>query len=275
MPGALGRRGTALLHRLAGAEPARALALVGKARRLRPGSPFLAQAEAILVARARGWAAAEPLFSAPAARRAPDAAAGLLRDRPAPAAGLALPARERPADLDPATAARLVVYTTAFGAEPDPVPILAPPAGLRFVCLTDRPLDAAGWEALLPPRGAPADPATRRRLVPHPPGPRAGRGGAGGRGLALSRVPTAGWSATSHTLLLRWCLAARARALAPPGTAIDWQDLAEARLIPGASAPAAVLAQARGLRGARAAARPRRLGRRHDLAPAHAGRWRR
>ena len=159
VPGTLGRRGTALLGRLGGAEPARALALVEQARRLRPGSPFLAQAAAILVARARGWAAAEPLFAAPAARRTRNAAAGLLRHRPAPAAELALPARERPADLDPETAAGLVVYTTAFGDEPDPAPVFGTPAGLRFVCLTDRPLEAPGWEALLPPRGVPAGPA--------------------------------------------------------------------------------------------------------------------
>ena len=216
-----------------------------RAQRLRPGSAFLAQALAILTARTRGWTAAAPLFAAPAATRTPGAAVSLLRGRPAPAAALALPAPERPADLDPAAAAALVVYTTAFGDEPDPAPVFVPVPGLRFVCLTDRPLDVAGWEALPPAPGAPDPDVDPRRtaawcrirpdlaLAEAAPAARA----------SLYLGPDRWLVGNLNTLLLRWCLP-HDLALWRHPHGIDWQDLAEHALVTGTPAAAAVIAQA-------------------------------
>ena len=215
----------------------------------RPSSPRRRRSS---TARARGWAAAAPLFAAPAARRAPGAAAALLRGRPAPAAGArAARRRERPADLDPETAAALVVYTTAFGAEPDPAPVFA---GIRrpALRLPHRPAARRGrlggaaaaararptGPGRAPPPGAASAPISRwpRRR----PGPRPRSTSRSDRWLV----------GNLHTLLLRWCLP-HDLALWRHPTGIDWQDLAEARLITGAPAAGAVIAQAEGLRGAR------------------------
>ena len=114
----------------------------GRAQRLRPGSAFLAQALAILTARARGWAAAAPLFAAPAATRTPGAAASLLRGRPAPAAALALPARARPPVSIPRRRyARRLHHRLRD--EPDPAPVFAGLPGLRFA-LPHRPAPRRG-----------------------------------------------------------------------------------------------------------------------------------
>ena len=251
LPGALGGRGAALLHRLGMAEPARALALVTRARRLAPRSAFLARAAAILTARAEGWAAARPLFEAAGGEAAGrEVGASLLRGRWAPAAALALPAA-RPAEFDPAepgstVASGLVVYTTALGDEPPPAPVFAGPPGLRLVCLTDRPLDVPGWEALLPPAEAGAAGASAWCRI-HP-------------ALALAEAaPEAGASlylrpdrwlvGNLHTLLARWCLPQELALWRHPD-GIDWQDLAEARLLGGfdpAVADQAGEAEARGL----------------------------
>lgn len=253
LPGALGGRGAALLHRLGMAEPARALALVTRARRLAPRSAFLARAAAILTARAEGWAAARPLFEAAGGEAAGrEVGASLLRGRWAPAAALALPAA-RPAEFDPAepgstVASGLVVYTTALGDEPPPAPVFAGPPGLRLVCLTDRPLDVPGWEALLPPAEA---------------GDGAGGASAWCRihpALALAEAapearaslylrPDRWLVGNLHTLLARWCLPQELALWRHPD-GIDWQDLAEARLLGGfdpAVADQAGEAEARGL----------------------------
>ena len=268
VPAAIGRCSTAMLHWLAGADPARALGLVRRAQRLRPGSAFLAQARAILTARTHGWTAAAPLFAAPAATRMPGAAVSLLRDRPAPAAALALPARERPTHLDPVAAAALVVYTTAFGDEPDPAPVFVPIPGLRFVCLTDRPLDVAGWEALPPAAGAPGPDVDPRRtaawcrirpdlaLAKAAPAARA----------SLYLGPDRWLVGNLNTLLLRWCLP-HDLALWRHPHGINSQNMAEHALVTGISGGSLGHRPGRGLRRRRAAARPRRLGHRDDLAP--------
>ena len=144
VPAAAARRGLTLLRKLAARDPARALALVRRAQRVSPGSAFLAQATAILTARARGWTAAAPLFLGPAARRAPGAAAALLRGRPAPG-GRPRPARAgaagRSCPPGPRRDRRLhhgLRRRALTGAGPRPIP------GLRFVCLTDRAERRAG-----------------------------------------------------------------------------------------------------------------------------------
>ena len=150
-----------------------------------------------------------PLFAAPAAARAPGAAAGAPARPPGPG-GRARPARAAsgPADLDPATAAALVVYTTAFGDEPDPAPVFAPLPGLRFVCLTDRPLGRGRLGGAAAGRGRARSDADPRRP---PPGaasaptsrwPRRRPAAAASLYLAPDR-----WLVGNlDTLLLRWCL---------------------------------------------------------------------
>ena len=273
VPAAAARRGLTLLRKLAARDPARALALVRRARRVSPGSAFLAQATAILTARARGWAAAAPLFAAPAARRAPGAAAGLLRGRPAPALALALPAPGRPDALpagirgaDRRLRHRLRRRADCRSRSHDAIP------GLRFLLLTDRAeRRVPGWETVAAgPRGRRS--GAHRRLVPHPPAPRAGRGGAGGRGLALPRPRPLAGRQPRHPprSLVLW---PQDLALWRHPAGIDWRDLAEAALIAAAArrpAPAALLAQARGCEARRLPRDARRLGHRHDLAPPHA-----
>ena len=195
---------------------------------------------------------------APAARRAPGAAAGLLRGRPAPGAR-ARPARARAAGRsarrDPPR--RLVVYTTAFGAEPDAAPIHDAIPGLRFLCLTDRAerrgsgLGDGGRRPRRPPiRRSPAPGAASS---PH----RALAAAAPEAEASLYLAPDRGWSATSTRSSLAGCLAAGPGALAPRGRhrlAGSGRGRADRRRRAG-PAPAALLAQARGLRGAAAAPR--------------------
>ncbi len=245
-PGAFGARGARGLNRLGTIDPARLLGLVARARRVAPGNAFLAQAEAMMVARTRGWEAAAPLFEAEAARRAPAAAVSLLRRRPDPAIWPVLPATERPSFITPAEAARFVVYTTAFGAEPAPAPLFQEPAGPRFLLLTDRAdLAVAGWEShVIVPPVAPELAGAWARILP---------------GAALAGVaPEAEGSlclrhdrvliGNPHTMALRWLLPCDF-ALWRHGGGIDWHDLAERHLIgagrAGAASPAEVLAQAR------------------------------
>ena len=163
--------------------------------RARPSSP---RRLAILTARARGWTAAAPLFAAPAAARTPGAAASLLRGRPAPAADLALPAPGGPADLDPATAATLVVYTTAFGTSPT----RRRSSPRSPACASSAsPTGPSRWRAgrrcrrrAARPPAAPAPAAAWCRIRPDLALAEAAPGGA--RPRSISR-PTAGWWATS------------------------------------------------------------------------------
>ena len=190
-PQALGEGGLEGFRKLARADPARALGLVRAAQRVWPRGGLLAAAEAVLVARTRGWDAAAPLLARVAAAP-PKGAAGLLRRAPAPGLLMALPAARTAAALPPAAAAATVVYTAAFGAA-------APRAGLLRA--------AAGAAPALPdrprPRGARLGdggggaaghrPGARRGLVPHPAAPGARRGRPRGDRLALARPrPLAG-----------------------------------------------------------------------------------
>jgi hypothetical protein len=235
VPGAMGAEGRELFRKLADRDPARALSLVRRAKVLAPG---LAGAEAVLVARAHGWAAAAPLVRALDPAQA--SGAGVLRGRPAPALDPALPDPRRPAALPPEVAARLVVYTASFGDAPPPAPVFQDVPGLRFLWLTDRSAEVAGWErAKTDPPGP--DPAAWCRILPH----RALAEAAPEAEASLWLGPDRRLVGNPHTLLARWCLP-HALVLWRHGHGIDWQDLAEHHLTAG-GAPGdreAVLAQA-------------------------------
>ena len=245
-PGRFGTRGVRALNRLGAADPARLLGLVRRARRAAPGNGFLAQAEAMMVARAQGWEAAAPLFEAEAAVRAPAAAASLLRHRPDPAIWPAIPAPERASFLDPGQAARFVVYATAFGAEPPPAPLFQQGTGPRFLLLTDRAgLAVPGWETHpLAPPVAPERAGAWARIRPR----EALAGVAPEAEGSLCLGPDRLLIGNPHTMALRWFLPCDF-ALWRHGGGSDWQDLAERHLIgAGRASPATraeVLAQVR------------------------------
>lgn len=222
-PGEIGGRGLDALRKLALIDPARMLGLIRRSRRVAPGSAFLAQAEAMLTARAAGWAEAQPLFLAPAARKTPGAAAAILRQRPQPAIWPALPAPERPAALSAAEAAGIVVYTASFGEAPGPGPLFHGVPGLRFLWLTDRAERAIpGWETVLaapPPGVGPDRAAAWARILP-----------AQALGLAAPAAEASLWLApdrklvgNAHTLMLRWLLP-HDLVLWRSEAGTDWQD---------------------------------------------------
>ena len=244
-------------------DPAALLRLAQRMRRVAPGWRFLAQVEALTMARSAGWDAAAPLFRRLAegtdGRALAAPAAGLLappKDHPAE---LALPRNDRPVHLDRTTAERIVVYTCWTGSRPRLAPVLGAPEGLRFLCFSDHAAEIPGWEIV---------PAVREsdemhRICPH---------------LVLAEVaPRAEWSlyvapdrlvmGNLHTLFTRWLLP-QPLALWRHPRAGDWHDLAERHLVTGTAPVEAVLAQARacageGLARARSAWDLRLLWRRH------------
>ena len=169
-PGATLAQGLTVLRKLALLDPERVLSLLRGMRKLAPGSAFLAQGEAMMTARAKGWDAAAPLFLAARARKTPGAAAALLRQRPAPAIWPALPAAGRPVFLSPAAAGEIVIYTAAFGAAPGPAPRFHDLPAPRFLCLTDRADRAIpGWETVVVTPGGTISPLVSPVSPPAPP----------------------------------------------------------------------------------------------------------
>lgn len=265
-PAKAGARVMKAVNRLGMIEPARLLALTRKTPRLVGGRAFLAEAEAILTARVKGWEAAAPLFAVPpfappAERPARGAARGLLRRLASPAYWPALPADPRPSVLDPATAGRFVVYAAAFGADPAPRPRFDAIPGLRFLLLTDRAdLAVAGWETHVvvppaPPEGLASQAEGRTEGWTESWGavwariqPRAALRAAAPEAEASLYVRTDRILVGNlHTLALRWLLPADL-VLWRAGVAIDWRDIAERHFVLGARPDipdGAVLAQAR------------------------------
>lgn len=264
---AIGARGrAAALARfatLARDRPARTLGPVAFARRLRPRSRFLAETEALLVARSRGWTAAAPHFarlagagsgsdsgtgSAAAPGAAPLAGEGawaLLASPAGPGLAFALPSTPRPAALAPETAGGIAVYTAAFGAAPLPAPVFELGARLRFLCFTDRAGAAVpGWTLLPADPGAPdpaADPAGAAAFHRiHPAAVLAAPAPAARASLWLD--PDRWLVGNADTLFLRWLLPA---ALALwRGEDDDWRAMAERHLVRGDVPAPALLAQA-------------------------------
>lgn len=273
LPGRTGGAAGAGLRAVAEKDPRRVLALLRLVRRLAPRSARLAQAEAILVARLRGWKAAGPLFAGKAARRGPGAGRVLLRRREFPALVAALPAQDRDARIPPGG---FVVYTALFGDDPAPPPVFRAIPGLRFLCFTGR-ADAvpAGWEAQAPAPDAPdpvADPARARewhRILAH----RALAAAAPGAEGSVWLAPGRSFVGNVETLLNRWCLP-HDLVLWRHEQAADWQDLAEAAAIAdpassgAAAGPVALAAgfEARGLPRNRGAWDTGVIWRRHDAA---------
>ena len=228
--------------------PQRLLGPVRAARRLLPGRLFLAQAEALLVARARGWAAAAPLFlglAEPAARAALSgpAAAPLLRSDAVTGAALtlAIPARARPSGLPPETAADLAIYTAVFG-RPRPLPpVFGVAERVRFLCFTDQEIAAPGWEIRAPATGAPADPA--QAAAWHKIRPEAALAEAApGAAASLWLDPERALIGNADTLFTRWLLPHDLVVWRHAGR--DWRDMAERHLLAGHVPAGAILAQA-------------------------------
>jgi hypothetical protein len=244
-PARAGARVMRALNLLGVLDPARLLRLTRKAPRLGPGAAFLAEAEALLTARTRGWEAAAPLF---AARATPGAAKSLLRHRADPAIWPALPAPDRESFLSEAEARRFVVYTAVFGATPPPIPRFQAGPGPRFLLLTDRAdLAVAGWEThLLAPPVPPAEAEAWARIHPEA----ALRDAAPEAEASLYLRPDRVLLGNIHTMALRWLLPADFVLWRAGG---DWHDIVERHLVaaprPGTPAAevsgAAVLAQAR------------------------------
>ena len=241
-PNAISARSLAVMRKLAQNDSARALDLVQKARRVRPGSAFIAQAEAILISRVKGWAAAGPAFTSAPALKVPGSASGLLRNAATPPVELALPAPSRAANLPADIAAGVVVYTAVFGDDPAPQPQFYAIPGLRLLCLTDREgLAVPGWQTMrvTPPTEHPADAAAWCRILPH----HALAEVAPDAETSLFVAPDLWLVGNLHTLLARWCLP-HDLVLARHANGIDWQDLAEQALISGAPGSDRIIAQA-------------------------------
>lgn len=248
----------ARLQAAALARPELFLHPVGAARRLWPKRLDLAQAEALLTARTRGWAAAAPLFARIGDPERPvlagQTAAGLLRPGgPATAGPLAIPAAGRPGALAP-TRARDIVVVTAIVGRPRPLlPVFGAPEGLRLVCFTDQPLAAApGWQGL-PPPPLPADAAADLDAAAGD-DPEAwaawlkirtpeALGLAGIEAEASLWVDPDCWLLGNlDTLFTRWLLGQELVLWRHPAS--DWRDMAERHLLAGALPAQGVLAQA-------------------------------
>lgn len=264
-------RASGRLQATALARPGLLLGPVGAARRLWPRRLDLAQAEALLTARARGWSAAAPLFARIGHPDGPvlagQPAAGLLR-RPGvpgraipPSPGpLAIPAGERPGAL-PAARARDIVVVTAIVGRPRPLlPVFGAPEGLRLVCFTDQPALLAGgcppgWQVLRPP---PLPPEAARDAGAEP-GPDAAPpeilaawlkirtpealGLAGiEAGASLWIDPDCWLLGNLDTLFTRWLTGQELVLWRHPAS--DWRDMAERHLLAGALPSRGVLAQA-------------------------------
>ena len=259
--GRLRGAGVKQLRRTALTHPARLLGPLAAARRLRPEARFLAEAEALLTARTRGWEAAAPFFTrlatlAPGEGRATDPAGSLatrlLCAAPAatPVPRLAIPAATRPSSLPAEVAAGIVVYTAILGTPRLLPPVFGLEGRIRLVCFTDQPVTAPGWEIRPPAPAATASgeaAAAFHKILPVETLAEA----APEASASLWLDPDRWLIGNTDTFIARWLLP---QALALwRSDASDWRALAEAHLLAGPSrngpagsgtAPAAVLAQA-------------------------------
>lgn len=240
------------------ARPGLFLRPVRAARQLWPKRLDLAQAEALLTARSRGWAAAAPLFARIGDPGGPmlagQTAAGLLRPgAPATAGPLAIPAGERPGSLPPARARDIVVVTAIVGQPRPLLPVFGAPEGLRLVCFTDQPAAAVGaapgWQSLAPP-ALPAD-ATQDAGGRSPDAWAAWLKIRTPEALAAAGIeaeaslwvdPDCWLLGNLDTLFTRWLLGQQLVLWRHPAS--DWRDMAERHLLAGALPAHGVLAQA-------------------------------
>jgi hypothetical protein len=227
--------------RFAGSMPGTLDRMLVLLRIVAPRHLAVAQMHALSTARRHGWEKARPLFLQIDGWRGDRTSAGAQRllapARPAKSVGLCVPRGDRTPDLPPDVAKRIVVYTACFGRRPYLLPLVGQPEGLRFLCFTDTPVSAPGWEVIVmaPPEGGEA----LIRICPH-------------RFLAEA-APDADWSlfldpsrviaGNLHTLMTRW-LVQQDMVLWRHPAAGDWVELAEYELLAGSQPATAVLAQA-------------------------------
>lgn len=210
-------------------------------RLVAPRQMALAQMQAVLAARLKGWKAAAPLFLQAERRRraAPSALPRLLLASARPAQGLDLcvPRDDRPLDLPADLAEKIVVYTACFGRRPYLPPLVGQPEGLRFVCFTDTPVSVPGWEVVVAP--APRGGEAFLRICPHRALPAAVRGATWSLFIDSRRIAVG----NLHTLLTRWLMQHDMVVWRHPAAG-DWHGLAEHALLAGTHPASAVLAQA-------------------------------
>ncbi len=201
----------------------------------------IAQLHALSTARRHGWARAGPLFVRIERWRGDRTSALAQRllapARPARSPRLCVPDDCRPLDLPHGLARRIVVYTACFGRQPYLLPLGGQPEGLRFLCFTDTPVSAPGWEVILVAR--PEGGEAFGRICPHrflaEAAPEADRSLFVDPGL----IPVG----NLHTLMTRWLLRQDMVLWRHPAAG-DWQGIAEDALLAGAYPAASVIAQA-------------------------------
>ena len=201
----------------------------------------LAQMHALLTVRMSGWPKAAPLFRQMETWRggqAPTLPHVLLHPaRPAQNLRLSAPQDDRPLDLPVDLARRIIVYTVCFGSRPYLPPLLGQPEGLRFLCITDTPVEAPGWEVIVTPPQP--DSEAFATICPHRVLAEAGLQAEWSLFMDSSLIPVG----NLHTLITRW-LMPQDMVLWRHPEAGDWQGLAEHLLLTGRHPATGVLAQA-------------------------------
>jgi hypothetical protein len=204
------------------------------------------RAEGLLVARNVGWTAAAEVFARLPADAGPSlgdtyATALLRRGVPEPGLDLALPVRGRAVEPPQEAAARVIVYTALYHPGRRLPPLMTTLPEVRFICFTDRDIEAHGWTIVRRPAEA-ADPVRAEafcRMRPHAILPQIAPEAEASLFVAAEMLVIG----NLQTLLTRWLLA-QEFALWRHSSAIDWRDLAERGLAEGAAAARKILDQA-------------------------------
>lgn len=216
-------------------------AMLRPIRVIAPRNKALGQMHGLLTARMSGWEKAAPLFLQLEGRAQGKGRAlpYLLLPPPPPAQTfpLAVPQDDRPLDLPVEQARRIVVYTACFGARPYLPPLAGQPEGLRFVCFTDQPCAAPGWDVI---ETAPWDGgAAFATICPHRILADAAPGAEWSLFVDCGLIPTG----NLHSLFTRWLLR-QDMAVLPHPAGSDWQSLVQHLLLTGRHPAAALMAQA-------------------------------
>lgn len=199
----------------------------------------------LLVARSAGWAAAAEVFARLPADAGPSqgdtyATVLLRRGVPEPGLDLALPIRGRAVELGRETAARVIVYTALYHPSRRLPPLMTMLPGVRFICFTDRDIEAHGWTIVRCPAEV-ADPVRAEafcRMRPHAILPQVAPEAEASLFVAAEMLVIG----NLQTLLTRWLLAQEFALWRHP-SATDWRDLAERGLAEGAAPAREILAQ--------------------------------
>ena len=242
--GSLGGSLVSTVRNLGLEKPARVMGGVRFGRWLRPTRRFWIEYEALLLARAKGWAPAVALFQEMDSReqhgkplKGRGATAMLGGSEPRAACRLTVPVTPRTASFSNEKARNVIVYTAYFGNGPAPPALFGMPDGLRGVCFTDQPISPDGWQ-IVPTKAYDGAP-DYHRICPHKVlwdvDPMVAR--------SLYVDPARLIVGNMHTLLTRW-LSAKSFVVWPQPDCTDWHELAERHLVLGSAASSAVLRQA-------------------------------